>query len=82
MFTSPTKETSTINLKDGTCDIGGSLHDAAHHAGRNVRSMLHRASDEFSHARDYVGTEIRSNPVRSSMVALGVGVLLGALLRR
>lgn len=82
MFNSPTKETNTINLKDATCEMGESLHDAAHNAGRKVRSMLHTASDELSHARDYMGTEIRSNPVRSSVIALGVGVLLGALLRR
>ncbi|MDX2073770.1 MAG: DUF883 C-terminal domain-containing protein [Alphaproteobacteria bacterium] len=82
MFNSPAKEANTINLKDGSCEMGESLHDAAHNAGRKVRSMLHSASDELSHARDYVGTEIRSNPVRSSVIALGVGVLLGALLRK
>ena len=82
MLNSPTKESNTINLKDGTCEMGESLHDAAHNAGVKVRGMLHSASDELSHARDYVGTEIRTNPVRSSVIALGVGVLLGALLRR
>lgn len=82
MFNSPAKDTKTINLKDATCEMGESLHDAAHNAGVKVRGMLHTASDELSHARDYVGTEIRSNPVRSSVIALGVGVLLGALLRR
>jgi ElaB/YqjD/DUF883 family membrane-anchored ribosome-binding protein len=82
MFNSPTKETNTINLKDASAEMGESLHDAAHNAGRKVRSMIHTASGELSHARDYVSTEIRTNPVRSSVVALGVGVLLGALLRR
>lgn len=82
MFNSPAKESNTINLKDGTCEMGESLHDAAHNAGVKVRGMIHSASDELSHARDYVGTEIRTNPVRSSVIALGVGVLLGALLRR
>ncbi|MFZ4125147.1 MAG: hypothetical protein ACOYJ2_03635 [Rickettsiales bacterium] len=82
MFNSPAKETNTINLKDGSCEMSESLHDAAHNAGRKVRSMLHTASDEMSHARDYLGTEIRNNPVRSSVIAVGVGVLLGALLRR
>jgi ElaB/YqjD/DUF883 family membrane-anchored ribosome-binding protein len=82
MFNSPAKDPNTINLKDTSADMGESLHDAAHSAGRKVRGMLHTASDELSHARDYMGTEIRSNPVRSSVIALGVGVLLGALLRR
>jgi hypothetical protein len=82
MFNSPAKETNTINLKDGTCDMSESLHDVAHNAGRKVRGMLHNASDELSRAREYVSTEIRSNPVRSGVIVLGVGVLLGALLRR
>jgi ElaB/YqjD/DUF883 family membrane-anchored ribosome-binding protein len=82
MFNSPAKETNTINLKDATSEMGESLHDAAHRAGKKVRSMINTAGDELSHARDYMGTEIRSNPVRSSVIALGVGVLLGALLRR
>lgn len=82
MFNSPTKESNTINLKDGTCEMSESLHSAAHNAGVKVRDMIHSASDELSHARDYVGKEIRTNPVRSSVIALGFGVLLGALLRR
>lgn len=82
MFNSPVKENNAINLKDAASDMGESLHDAAHTAGRKVRGMLHSASDELSHARDYMGTEIRTNPVRSSVIALGVGVLLGAMLRR
>lgn len=82
MFNSPTKDTNTINLKDASAEMGENLHDAAHNAGRKVRGMIHTASDELSHACDYMGAEIRSNPVRSSVIALGVGVLLGALLRR
>lgn len=82
MFNSPAKDSNTINLKDGSCAMSESLHDAAHNAGAKVRGMIHNATDELSHARDYVGTEIRTNPVRSSVIALGVGVLLGALLRR
>lgn len=82
MFNSPTKDGNTINLKDASCEMGESLHDAAHNAGRKVRGVIHSASDELSHAREYVDMEIHSNPVRSSVIALGVGVLLGALLRR
>lgn len=82
MFNSPAKDSNTINLKDDTREIGETLNDAAHDAGRKVRGMIHSAGDELSHARDYMGTEIRSNPVRSSVIALGVGVLLGALLRK
>jgi ElaB/YqjD/DUF883 family membrane-anchored ribosome-binding protein len=85
MFSAATKD-EAIKLKNDSQhiahELNNDLHNAANQAGRKVRSMVNAASDEISHAGDKVTTEIRSNPVRSSMIALGVGVLLGALLRR
>jgi ElaB/YqjD/DUF883 family membrane-anchored ribosome-binding protein len=85
MFSTATKEDAT-NLKNASQntaqDIKGDLHTAANQAGRKVRNLFNSASDEISQASDTVTTEIRSNPVRSSMIALGIGVLLGALIRR
>jgi ElaB/YqjD/DUF883 family membrane-anchored ribosome-binding protein len=82
MSNSFTKDETVTHLKDAASILNDDLHKAANRAGRSVRSMYDSASDEISHASEYVGTEIRSNPVRSSVIALGVGVLLGALLRR
>ena len=81
MFTT-SKDDTVTNLKDSMHDINGELHNAANQAGRKVRSLYNSASDEITHASDTVTSEIRSNPVRSSLIAMGVGVLLGALLRR
>jgi len=58
------------------------LHVAANNAGRKVREFIHTASDEFAHTKDTVTTQIRTNPVQSSLIALGVGFVLGALFRR
>jgi len=55
---------------------------AANQAGQKLRGIFTHAGDEISHMSDSVTSEIRSNPIRSSAIALGVGVLLGALLRR
>lgn len=63
-------------------DVKEDLREAAGRAGRKVRSFIHTAGDEITHAKDTVTTEVRANPVRSSMIALGLGVVLGALLRR
>ena len=68
--------------KDNTCEMTNDLHNAANQAGRKVRSMVNAASDEISHASEHVTSEIRSNPVRSTMIALGVGAIIGALLRK
>ncbi|GEM_PF-1055727 len=59
-----------------------SLQNSASQAGRKVREMFNSASDEISQVGDHVTSEIRGNPIRSSVIALSIGVLLGALIRR
>lgn len=58
------------------------VRDAANKAGRKVRSYLNCAKDEVSSATETVTTQIRSNPVQSSMLALGAGFLIGSLFHR
>jgi ElaB/YqjD/DUF883 family membrane-anchored ribosome-binding protein len=82
MTVSATKENATNHIRDVKNDVKDEMQDMAHRTGRKVRHLFNTASDEVSHASEVVTTEIRTNPVRSSMVALGVGVLIGALLRR
>ncbi len=76
------KDSTVTNLKNAANELGDDLHSVANQAGRKVRSLYNTASDELSHASEAVTTEIRSNPVRATAVALGAGVLLGLLLRR
>jgi len=78
MFSTATKDSAQNTAQD----IKGDLNNAANEAGRKVRNLYNSASDEISHASDKVTAEIRTNPMRSSMIALGIGVVLGALLRR
>ncbi|MEQ1888477.1 MAG: hypothetical protein ABL951_04765 [Alphaproteobacteria bacterium] len=70
------------HVKKPSDEMQDELHDAANQAGRKVRDMLDSASEELSDAGDKVSREIHTNPVQSSLIALGVGVVLGALLRR
>ena len=58
------------------------LRSAANEAGHKVRHFIDDASDRITHASETVTTQIRSNPVQSSMIALGVGFLVGLLARR
>jgi len=82
MFPATAKDSGPNNDKNSACEIKDDLHNIANQAGRKVRSLLNTAGDDISHASGYVAAEIRSNPVRSATIALGIGVLLGALLRR
>ena len=82
MFNANVKDSTVSDLKNAVNEANCDLHNAANQAGRKVRGMYNTASDEITQASDKVTGEIRSNPVRSSVIALGMGVLLGALLRK
>ncbi len=73
---------SSQNYQDAAEQAKSDLKSAAKGAGRKVRDMIDTASDEITHAKETVTTQIRTNPVQSSMVALGVGFVLGVLFRR
>jgi ElaB/YqjD/DUF883 family membrane-anchored ribosome-binding protein len=79
-------KSSAQNFRTAANDIAEDtktdLRNAAGKAGRRVRDLISTASDEVSHAKDTVTTQIRTNPVQSSMIALGVGFVIGALFRR
>ena len=93
MYNATTKDASMTDVKNAASNIRDEavntaygvkddLTGAANKAGRKVRNLFSCASDEISHVSDTVTKEIRTNPVQSSMIALGAGFLLGALFRR
>lgn len=82
MISTLTKDDTIGTYKKPDHEMKDSLNNAAHNAGHSIRSAINSASTELSHAGEVATTEIRTNPVRSSLLALGVGLLLGGLLRR
>ncbi len=80
-FTSD-KNAAVNKIQNSAESLNADLHNAATQAGQKVRSMIASANDEISQASDKVTAEIRTHPIQSTVIALGVGVLLGALLRR
>jgi hypothetical protein len=82
MLTTTEKEARASGLAHSVHDITDEVQSAANRAGRKVRGIYNAGRDEVQHLNDQVKSEIYDHPVRSSMIALGVGVVLGALLRR
>ena len=82
MFEKNQKAENVSVLKTADHSYSDGLHAAAHQAGESVRGMYNSASNELTHAGDRMKAEIRSNPIRSSAIALGVGALIGMLMRR
>ena len=63
-------------------DALNSVSDYASEAGQKVRSVVDRTLDQTSKLSQNVEAEIKSNPIRSSAIALGAGFILGMLLTR
>ena len=96
MFSPATKDAANRTVNEASSAAGSAKKDLqtaganfsedaanmARKAGAQVRETFDHASEGLTKATDYVTDEIRNSPVRSSALALGVGVILGLLLRR
>jgi ElaB/YqjD/DUF883 family membrane-anchored ribosome-binding protein len=68
--------------KDDACCTKNDLSTVTHNAGHKLREVIDTASDE---ARDVTAAtikQVRNNPVQSSMIAAGIGLMVGFLFRR
>lgn len=63
------------HLQEVTCD-------AAEKAGRKLRATVDSASHEVEDLTQNALTQIRANPVQSSLIAAAAGFIVGSLLRR
>lgn len=63
-------------------EVTNDITEYANKAGREVRHLIDSTSEQITQYGDKVTFEIRNHPVRSSAIALGIGVVLGALIRR
>lgn len=63
--------------------IGGKLAaDTAHIAEERLSEYYEEGMKKAKHLEGKLETEIRENPIRSMMIAAGIGLVLGAIWRR
>ncbi|MBW8733352.1 MAG: hypothetical protein JF571_03405 [Asticcacaulis sp.] len=84
-----TRASAENDLKNAADDLAGQGRDAvdsvseyANEAGQKFRSFVDRTLESTNRVSSGIQDEVRTNPVRSSMIALGAGFILGALLTR
>jgi ElaB/YqjD/DUF883 family membrane-anchored ribosome-binding protein len=84
-----TKASAENDLKRAADDLAAdgraavdSVSEYANEAGQKFRSFVDRTLESTNRVSSGVQDEIRLNPVRSSLIALGAGFVLGALLTR
>lgn len=75
-------KTNISTVKTAANDLRDELDSMAATYGRKARELLETAGDEFNDATETVSNEIKANPIRSGLIALGLGVVIGALIRR
>ena len=83
------KDDTVHALKNSVSDVinsAGEMKDdicvTANKAGHKVRDFIDSAGEELSHTTETVTTKIKDKPVQSSLIALGIGFVLGALFCR
>lgn len=96
MFSATTKEAANATVNDAKSTLYNAKHDIgeageevkddlahiANKAGRKVRDFVDTTGEQLNVAGDKIAQDIRSNPIRSSAIALGAGFVLGMLFRR
>ena len=70
------------DISDAADRMKNDLEGMARSAGKQVRDLADSAEETATDAAATVTAKIRENPVQSSMIALGVGVLVGLLFFR
>jgi ElaB/YqjD/DUF883 family membrane-anchored ribosome-binding protein len=70
------------DMRDHGRDVLNDVSGYANEAGQKVRGLFDRTLDGSKTATHRIETEIKTNPVRSSAIALGAGFILGALMTR
>lgn len=69
-------------LKDGVDRAVTNLRQTANETGEKIRDVVEKTAEETVHAGKAVTGYVRGNPIESSLLALGLGVIIGAVMRR
>lgn len=80
MYSTPNKN-DNINEKNSTY-TSNSTHSAACDATRKVADTIHLAGEKVSNASHIAADKVRGNPLKASLMALGIGFVIGKLTNR
>jgi ElaB/YqjD/DUF883 family membrane-anchored ribosome-binding protein len=75
-------EDALSTIYDAAAAIKEDVESLAHSAGRRMRGAIDEAQTSVTEATGNATAVIRDNPIQSSVIALGVGMLFGLLMRR
>jgi len=70
------------DAKDAAAAVRDDLEDVARRTGHHARELADSAGHSLADVGAAMKVKIRDNPVQSSLIALGIGLMVGALYRR
>ena len=70
------------DLRSTSCSIQDDISAAAAHAGAEVRSLINMASEQIGETSKRISHEVQTNPMRSTLLAIGLGFFVGMIFRR
>jgi hypothetical protein len=70
------------DIKTGAVNSAEGIEDMAMRAGCNMRKMADSAGHDIKEAGQNIAARIRHSPVQYSIIAMGVGIVVGLLARR
>jgi len=69
------------DMRDTTKAVRDDVEDLARRTGHHMRELADSAGHSIKGVGEAMTVKIRDNPIQSSVIALGIGVLLGMLYR-
>ena len=70
------------DARDAASAVKEDLAGVAHRTGQHARELADSAGHSLSGIGDVMSVRIRENPVQSSLIALGAGLVIGMLYKR
>jgi ElaB/YqjD/DUF883 family membrane-anchored ribosome-binding protein len=70
------------DVRGATAAVKDDVEAVARRTGHHVRELADTAGHNIKDVREATTERIRDNPIQSSVIALGIGLLVGMLYRR
>ena len=75
------KRAQTQDISERITKFRGDIEDAAHEAGRTIKTIYDEKRSEVNEWLDDYSATVRRRPIQTSLIVLACGYLLGKLTR-
>lgn len=77
-----TLKSASVSARTAAGELQDEFDNMSSQYGAKARKLLEAAQGEFNDINEVVTREIKANPWRSGLIAMGLGIVVGALITR